>query len=113
MPLSCSKKAISIIKGNGFYCLNCLHSFRTKSKLEWHKRVCENKDFCNVILSSGDTKILEFNQYQISDKAPFVIYAELECLIEKIDERKYSSTTKVSELIPSGFSISTNLHLEA
>ena len=30
-------------KNNGlFYCLNCLHSFRTKNKLELHKRVCEN-----------------------------------------------------------------------
>ena len=23
----------------GFYCLNCLHSFRTKNKLESHKKV--------------------------------------------------------------------------
>ena len=30
-------------------------------------------------------KILEFNQYKKSDKAAFVIYADLECLIEKID----------------------------
>ena len=28
-----------------FRCLNCLHLFRTKSKLESHKTVCENKDF--------------------------------------------------------------------
>ena len=28
-------------------------------------------------------KILEFNQYQISDKAPFIIYADLQCTIEK------------------------------
>ena len=29
-----------------------------------------------------DTKILEFNQYEKSDKAPFIIYADLECLME-------------------------------
>ena len=40
-----------------FYCLNCLHSFRTKIKLQSHKNVCENKDFCNVIKPSEDTKI--------------------------------------------------------
>ena len=28
-----------------------------------------------------DTKILEFNIYQKSDKAAFVIYVDLECLI--------------------------------
>ena len=48
-----------------------------------------------------DTKILVFNQYQKSDKAPFIIYADLECIIEKIDGYKInpgnSSTTKVSE----------------
>ena len=36
-------------------------------------------------MPSQDTKILEFNQYQKSDKAPFIIYADLECIIEKID----------------------------
>ena len=32
-----------------------------------------------------DTKILEFNHYQKSDKATFIIYADLECIIQKID----------------------------
>ena len=34
---------------------------------------------------SDDTKILEFIQYQKSDKAPFTIYADFECIIEEID----------------------------
>ena len=62
-------------------------------------------------MSSEDTKIIEFNQNQKPDKAPFIIYADLECLIEKIDGCKNnpenSSTTKVGEHIPSGFSMST------
>ena len=104
-------------KHNGdFYCLNCLHSFATEKKLELHKKVLnrivsENKGFCNVIMPSEDTKILEFNQYQKSDKAPFIIYANLEFIIEKIDGCKSNSensfTTKVSNYIPSGFSVST------
>ena len=49
-------------KNNGdFYCLNCVHSFRTKSKLQSHKKVSENKDFCNVVMPSEDTEISEFN----------------------------------------------------
>ena len=32
--------------------------------------------------------MLEFNQYQKSDKAIFIIYANLECFLEKIDEYK-------------------------
>ena len=75
------------------------------------KRYVKKKDFCNVIMPSEETKILELNQYQKSDKAPFIIYADLECIIEKIDGCKNnpenSSTTKVSEHIPLGFSMST------
>ena len=86
-----------------FCCLNCLHSFITKIKLESHKRVFENNDFCNIITSSKDTKILEFNRYQKSDKGPFIIYAALKCLIEKIDGCKNNNenlfTTKVGESI--------------
>ena len=74
-----------------FCCLNCLYSFRTKNKFESHKKVCENKDFCNVIMPFEDTEILEFNQYQKSDKALFTISADLECIIEKIDGCKNKS----------------------
>ena len=59
---------------------------------------------------SEDTKILEFNQYQRSNKPPFTIYADLECVIEKTDGCKNnpenSSKTKISQHIPSGFSMS-------
>ena len=34
---------------------DCLHSFR-KKMLAADKRVCENKDFCNVTMPSEDTK---------------------------------------------------------
>ena len=60
-----------------------LHSFRTKSKLESHKKVCENKFFCAIVKPSSGTKILDFNQYQKSDKPTFIIYTDLECLKEK------------------------------
>ena len=74
--------------------LNCLHSFATENKRESHKKLCEDKDFCYVIIPSEDTKILKFNQYQKSDKAPFVIYADIECLIEKFDGCKINSQQK-------------------
>ena len=94
-----------------FHCLNCLHFFATEKKLELHKKVCKNKGFFNVLIPSEDTEILEFNQYQKSDKAPLIIYADLECIIGKIDgcenNTENSSTTKVSQHIPSGFSMST------
>ena len=56
-----------------------------KQELESHKRVCENKDFCNESMSPEDTKMIEFNQFQKSDRAPFIIYTDLEWIIKKID----------------------------
>ena len=45
------------------------------------------------------------------DKAPFIIIADLECIIENIHKCKnnpeISSTANVSKHIPSGFSMST------
>ena len=92
-----------------FYCLNCLHSFTTEENLESHKKSCENKNYCNVIMSSEDTEILEFDKNQKFYKAPFTIYADLECIIEKNDGCKdnpeNSSTIKVSKHILSGISM--------
>ena len=59
-------------------------------------------------MPSDDTKILEFNQYQESYKASFVIFASLESFIEKIvgckNNPENSSIIKKGEHILSGFS---------
>ena len=56
-------REITSKNNENFYCLNCLHSFITKNKLELHKKVCENNNFCNVIMLSEETNTLESNQY--------------------------------------------------
>ena len=33
----------------------------------------ESKNFCNILMPSEDTKILQFNQSQKPDKAPSII----------------------------------------
>ena len=61
-------------------------------------------------MPSEGTKILDFNQYQKSDKTSFIIYADLECLIKKTDgyenNPEKSSATKLGEHILSCFSMS-------
>ena len=41
---------------------------KKQNKLEWHKKACENKDFCNVIMPSEEIKISQFNQNQFNQK---------------------------------------------
>ena len=48
-------------------------------------------------MPSKDTKILNFNQYQNFDKASFIIYADFECIIEKIDGYKIISKIHLQE----------------
>ena len=90
-----------------FYCLICLHSFKTKRKLQSHKKVCKNKNFCNIIMPTAETKISQFNEYKKSDNAPFFDYADPECLIQRNDRCKNnlekSFTRKVGKHILLGF----------
>ena len=49
---------------------NCLHSFGTKKKLKFYEKVCKNKDFCGIAMSSENDNLLKFNQHINSDKMP-------------------------------------------
>ena len=66
-----------------FYCLNCLHSFRTDNALKRHERLCDNNDYCHVEMPTKNNKTLKYNHREKSLKVPFTIYADLECLLIK------------------------------
>ena len=59
-------------------------------------------------MSDEDNKILKYNPGEKSLKVPFIIYADLECLIKKIDtcqnNPKESYTEKKVKHKPSGYS---------
>ena len=94
-----------------FYCLNCFRAYATKNKLESHKKLCENHDYCCVEMSNEDIKILKYNHGEKSMKTPFIIYAGLESLLEKMttcyDSPEKSSTTKINKHASSGYSLFT------
>ena len=95
-----------------FYCLNCFHSYRTKNKLDAHKKICENHEYCHIEMPTKDNNIIKYNQGEKSLKLPFIIYAYLECLLEKINtcynNPEESSTTKINKHTPLGYSIVTH-----
>ena len=66
-----------------YYCLNCFHSYRTINKLNAHKKVCENHDYCNIEMPSSNINLIKYNQGDKSLKLPFIIYADLECIPKK------------------------------
>ena len=95
-----------------FYCLNCFHAYITENKLEKYKKICENRDYCHVEMPNEDNKIIKYNQEEKSIRSPFIIYADLECLLEKIstcyNNFEESSTTEINKHTPSGYSLFTH-----
>ena len=91
-----------------FYCLNCFHSYRTHNKLKKHEKVCNNNDYCHVDMPKEDEKILKYNHGEKSLKAPFTIYADLECLLKKEQSHQNnpenSYTQRRAKHKPSGYS---------
>ena len=80
-------------KNNGnFYCLNCLHSFRAENKLKRHMKVCENKDFCGIVMPPKDN-VLKFNQYMKSNTL-FELTFNLKKIGRCVNNPEKSSITK-------------------
>ena len=103
------------ITGNNngvLYCLNCFQSNATENKLKKHKKVCENPDYCYVEMPEEVNKILKYNYGEKSLKVRFIIYADLESLLEKINtchnNPEKSSTTRINKHTPSGYSLFTH-----
>ena len=66
-------------------------------------------------MPTKDNNTIRYNQGEKSIKLPFVVYANLECLLEKIstcqNNPNESSTTEINKHTPSGYSLFTHCSL--
>ena len=83
--LSSLLRGISSNHDGDYYCLNCFHSYRTENKLNVHKKIRENHDYCNIEMPSPNNNLIKYNQGGKSLELTFIIYADLECLLKKIN----------------------------
>ena len=94
-----------------FDCLNCFQSYTTENKLKKHKKVCENNDCYYVEMPEECNKILKYKHGEKPMKVPFIIYADLESLLENMNtchnNPEKSSTTKINKHTLSGYSLFT------
>ena len=63
-----------------FCCLNCFHPYTTGKKSQ-NMRTCNDHKFCHLKIPDEDNKILKYVPGEKSLRAPFIIYADLECLL--------------------------------
>ena len=82
--LSALLRGITSNHNGDFYCLNCFHSYGTKEKLKKHEKVCNDHDYSYVEMPNDNNNILKYNHGEKSLKTPFMICADLECLLEKM-----------------------------
>ena len=52
-------RGITSNHNDDFYCLNCFCAYSTKNKLEKHKKICENHDYCHVEMPTKDNNIIK------------------------------------------------------
>ena len=102
--LSVLFRGITSSNNGDFYCLNCFHSYHTLNKLKKHEKICNNHDYCRIDMPKEHGKI-EYQPGEKSLKAPFIVYANLECLLKKYHQNnpENSYTEKKTKHKPSGY----------
>ena len=87
-------------KHDEMYIANCLHSFSPGNKLKQHENVCKNHDYCYIEMPTKEST-LKYDHGEKSTKIPFIIYADMEPLLGKIDtchnNPEMSSTTQINK----------------
>ncbi|XP_018343250.1 PREDICTED: uncharacterized protein LOC108749198 [Trachymyrmex septentrionalis] len=76
------RSQISGNKNRKYFCDRCLYYFSSSAKLEIHSEDCGKLNDCAIRLPSEDDKWLSFDNHSRKER-PFIIYANLECALEK------------------------------
>ena len=83
-------------------------SYHTNNILKKHERLCGKYDYCHVKMPKEDNKISKYNHGEKLLKTPFIIIADLECILPKTSscqnnpEKSYTERKVKHE--PSGYS---------
>ena len=77
-----------------------------------HDNVYKDHDHCYVDMPDKDNNILKYKSGEKHLRVPFIMYADMECLLENIstchNDPNKSSTIKINEQhTPSGYSLFT------
>lgn len=88
---------LSKMHGKKYICDRCLHYFYTQNGLDKHTIDCVNQNSCKIRLPINDLKHVTFKNFKNKEKAPFIIYSDLECKLSPINE---ISSNKYQEHIP-------------
>ncbi|XP_036148439.1 uncharacterized protein LOC118647504 [Monomorium pharaonis] len=77
--------SMQVSKHNGkkYICDRCLHYFDSEQKLQSHAADCNRMNDCAILLPNEKDKWLKFRNPEHKERLPFVVYADLECVLQK------------------------------
>ena len=100
-----------------YYCFNCFYPLTTEKALKKQEHVCKDHDYCYIEMPDKDNNILKYNPGEKIQRVPFIIYANLESLLENVsicqNDLNKSSTIKINKHTPSGYSLFTHSSIDA
>ncbi|XP_044741458.1 uncharacterized protein LOC123302552 [Chrysoperla carnea] len=70
-----------------FFCERCLHYFYTEEKLNTHYENCKKINDCAIRMPKVGENILKFKNFKNKEKTPFIIYADIESVLEPMDDK--------------------------
>ena len=85
------------------FCRYCLINFSTPEVLKTHTQTCLAINGKQAIQMPQKGSFITFKNYKNQLPAPFVIYADFECLTEKVSEVKTDKLEKIQSHVPCGF----------
>ncbi|XP_050308625.1 uncharacterized protein LOC126745018 [Anthonomus grandis grandis] len=79
-------KQIGDITNKKVYCDRCLNYFYSEQVLNKHMFACKKMNKIKVSLPSEREKNISFSHFKNKEKVPFVIYADIESILEKYED---------------------------
>ena len=67
-----------------FFCKHCIHPFTSEANLQKHIKYCMELTKCQAIEMPAEGVVTKFKSFRETVKIPFVIYADLESILEKL-----------------------------
>ncbi|XP_031355178.1 uncharacterized protein LOC116179519 [Photinus pyralis] len=87
-----------LTKGHGklYICDRCLHYFSSPDKLNAHELDCKLVNKCKINMPEPGSHVY-FKNHEFKQTAPFIIYCDLECLVQDFQDDETQNTVKYKQ----------------
>ncbi|KYN14583.1 hypothetical protein ALC57_13217, partial [Trachymyrmex cornetzi] len=91
-------------------CEWCLHYFGSSQRLQTHEVDCQKLNDCTIRLPSENDRWLEFSNHRNQERVPFIVYADLKCVLRKTEPDKVDVSTSYAYQRHEAFNIGYYVH---